>query len=389
MRVVDPRSPEFVRDPYPQYEWMRDEAPVYHVPGSDIWAVTRFADVDACARNPAVFSSTGGVGPEWKQQPMMSMHDPPEHTRLRRIVAKQFTPKYVATLAPHMQETVDALLEGLLVGGEVDFVTRFAEPLVATVIADVLGIPEERRHDFRRWSHSTVSVLAAAADAEASEESERTRAEFVAYLKGVVRERSQAPAATGTDIIHSLLAARQTEALTPREVTAFCVLLLVAGFETTVNGLVNVANVLLTRPDVWRTVQSDPALVTSMIEEGLRFDAPVQAFFRNTLAAATVAGTDIPVGQKVMLLFGSANRDPRAFPSADVYDVRRNPTNHIGFGAGVHHCIGAPLARTLYELTWRRLFERVREMSPSGEALRTINPLLRGFRSLPVVARAL
>jgi cytochrome P450 len=385
-RTFDPFSLECLRDPYRAYAWLRDSAPVYHIPSTDIWAVSRFADVQAVLHDPMVFSSTGGVGPQWRQHPMMSMYDPPKHTRLRRIVAKHFTPKYLAGLGPRMQETTTRLLAVMQRDGGGDFVADFAEPLMSSLIADLLGIPEHRRADFRRWSQPTVQVLATGLDAQAAAAAERTRVEFVTYLKQLIAERrtTAPPDGARPDIITLLLAANDDDGLTPSEVTAFCVLLLVAGFETAVNGLSNTAHLLLQHPDAWQSVRAEPPLIAGMIEEALRFDAPVQAFCRNTLVDAEVAGVRIPARQKVMVLFGSANRDPRQYRDAATFDLRRNPTDHLGFGSGVHYCIGAPLARIQYSIAWQVFASRVARMTAAAEPVTAQNALMRGFRSLPM-----
>jgi cytochrome P450 len=384
----DPYAPEVLRDPYPAYEWLREHSHIHHLPNTDIWAVSRFFDVEFVLRNHTVFSSTGGIGPEWQPRPMMSMYDPPEHTRLRRIVARHFTPKYLTSLTPRMKVAVDAGVDALLSAGGGDIVGDFAEPLVAHVMADILGVPDERRADFRRWSYGIVHALAKRLDGSADSESERTRAEFVAYLKDTIAAQGKRAVATPTDIIQMLVAAGDAETLTSREITAFCVLLLVAGFETTVNGLANTSNIVMREPGVWRRVREDRSLAGAMIEEALRFDSPDQAFFRNTLSSVDVGGITIPERQKVMVLFGSANRDPRKYVRPDEFCLERNPTDHVAFGAGVHYCIGAPLARVLYKLVWDSLLERASVFEPSSDGVRTENLIVRGFRRLPVRIQA-
>lgn len=387
--MFDPFAAETLEDPYPSYVRLRDEQPCYRIAGTDIWAVSRYADVEAVLRDHAVFSSTGGVGPDWEPRPMMSMYDPPQHSRLRRSVARHFTPKYLASFVASMSATADKSADELVERGAADFVSDFAEPLVATLIADILGIRQEEREDFRRWSLGTVNALARGLDGDGAARAEQSRREFVGYLKRTVAERRANPLTDKVDILSLLAQAHAAETLTASEVTAFCVLLLVAGFETTVNAIVNSANAVMNAPGAWNAVREEPQLLAGAIEEALRFDSPDQSFFRNTLKDATIAGVLVPERSKVMVLFGAANRDPRKYRDPDVFDVRRNPTDHLAFGSGIHHCIGAPLARLQLMVVARAMMARVRSMSLDGKPVRAANVITRGFRQLPVRVVAL
>src|SRR5260370_935489 len=228
----NPFAPEVLADPYPWYARLRETAPIYMVPNPDIWAVSRYADADAVLRNHSVFSSTGGVGPEWDPHPMLSMYDPPEHTRLRRLVAAKFTPKFVASFANRMEATAGRTIDALLDTGGGDLVSQFAQPLAAEMIADLLGVPTERREEFRRWSMGVVATLSSRHDPQAAAEAKTTSAEFVAYIRSVLAERSGAPttAESRGDIIGLLLEAGGDEVLTAREVTPLCALLRLSGF---------------------------------------------------------------------------------------------------------------------------------------------------------------
>jgi cytochrome P450 len=386
LEEFDPFSSSVLADPYPWYRLLRETAPVHHIPGTDIWAVSRYADALTVLRNHAAFSSSGGVGPEWDPHPMLSMYDPPEHTRLRRLVAGHFTPRFVVSFADRMRATTNELLDTLLNARAADFVSDFAQPLAASLIADLLGIPMDRRAEFRRWSVGVVETLTSRHDASAASAARKTSNEFVQYIRQVIEERRSA-SHTDTavpDIISLLLQAKLEEALTPREVTAFCVLLVVAGFETTVNGLANIANAMTLFPMAWQEVEHDPSLSSSMIEEALRYDSPDQAFFRNTLVDTSIGETTIPARSKVMVLFGSANRDPEKYANPDLFDVRRNPVDHLAFGAGVHYCLGASLARQQYAIVVDAFLQRVKRMDPNGSSTRHVNVIMRGFREFPV-----
>jgi cytochrome P450 len=389
MSSYDPFDPRVIEDPYPHYAWLRESAPCHRVESRKIWVLSRYADVLEGLRNTRVFSSNQGVGYERRPVPMMIAYDPPAHTRLRRIVAHPFTPRQIEGLRPRVERIAIDLLEPLLGAGTVDWVEEVALPLPVWVIAELMGVPPERRADFKRWSAATVQVLGGAVDLPPAE---RMRAEgvigqFAAYFYGVIQERRAAAKVDdkGDDLISLLLRANlDGEKLQDGELISFCVLLLVAGNETTTSLIGNGALACMENPEEWRQVESDPALVRPLIEEALRYDAPIQGFFRNTLAEIEVAGTRIPAGEKVMMLYGSANRDARQFPDPDAFRVRRNPEEHLAFGAGPHICLGAHLARLEAEVLTRVYLERVRTMRREGAAERTNNPLLRGLAKLPV-----
>ena len=378
----DPFSQAIMLEPYEHYRWLRETAPVYNVPNTDIWAVSRYADADYVLRTHGVFSSTGGVGPEWEPHPMLSMYDPPEHTRLRRLVAARFTPKFVATLAERMTASAERLMVPLVEAGSGDFVTELAEPMTATLMADVLGIPEERRGDFRRWSTGILDTLSSRHDPVAAKEAEATRVALLAYLRELIAQRQTRP--PEGDIISLLLQAHEREALTPKEVLAFCVLLLVAGYETSTNAVANFLNALARHPAAFEALRSDPALVPSAVEEGLRYDSADQAFFRNTLSDTKIADVLVPARSKVMVLLGSGNRDDGKFPNADVFDVRRNASDHLAFGSGVHYCLGASLARQQLSIVIRSLVRHAASISPAGPGERVVTVITRGFRTLPL-----
>jgi len=369
----DPHRDDVLDDPFRWYAWLRAGPRAYHVERSDYFAVSRYEDVVAVTKNHAVFSSTGGVGPLWQPRPIMSMYDPPDHSRLRRLVARGFTPKTVQTLRPAMALETDRLLAAAS-GSDFDFVTAVAEPLVAVLIADLLGLPRELVPRFRRWSLSITGILAGNLDAAAGEEDRRELVRCMKEARG-----------GGEGLLQTLSDASAAERLSEKELTAFCVLLLVAGFETTVNGMSNLVHALFRHPDVLEPGTDAPS-TACVVEEALRYDPPVHAFFRNTLAPYTFPdGSTIPTGKKVMVLFASANHDAQQFASPEVFDPRRPGLDaHVAFGNGVHHCIGAPLARALYGTLLDALVARGSRLVERPAARRTRNSMLRGFESLPV-----
>ncbi|WP_394830835.1 cytochrome P450 [Pendulispora rubella] len=384
MKTFDPFAPEVVDNPYPAYAEIRERTPCHYVAQHDLWLVTRFQDLTAVSKNHAVFSSTGGVGLEWKQRPMISMYDPPEHTRLRRLVSGYFTPKAVAGLAQRLEQRIDDLLGRMVEMGRADLVADLAEPLSLGIIADLMGVPDADRANFRKWADCVMSELSGGVDAEGAARDEASRREFVTYLKELTAHRHRHLDPNAVDIISRLVAANQNEALTHSEVTAFCVLLLVAGFEPTVNGIANTALAMLEHPDQARLVVHDPSLLSGAIEEALRYDTPVQAFFRNTRTATEISGVAVPAHAKVMIHFGAANRDARRYEDPDRFLVTRRIDENLVFGAGVHYCLGAPLARLQLNTLGRVALRKVRAVRRAGAVERASTLLFRGIRHFPV-----
>ncbi len=403
----DPFDPAILSNPYSIYALLRDEAPAHRVPDLDLWVLSRNDDVVAALRNPGVFSSAGGMGllrgagPEGplrdfirsRQPPFGDLSfeeiaelrsliasDPPEHTRIRKLANRGFAPKDVARLEPRIRKIVDGLVDGLLSKGEeADLVLDLAYPLPVIVIAELLGIPPEQRDTFKRWSDDRVGNLTAGVDFARARESAR---EMFVYFSRIVEERRRAP---GEDLISNFIRADEgEEAFDANELVALCQLLLVAGNETTTNLIANAALAFFDRPALWQRLRQTPALVPSAVEEVLRFDSPVQVLLRSTSRPVTVAGVQIPSNRPVLLLLGSANRDPRHYERPDELLLERNPTDHLGFGAGIHLCLGAPLARLEARVTGETLLRRTQLIEPAGAPTRADNLLFRGLRRLPV-----
>lgn len=385
-RDVDPLAQSFIEEPYEIFRALRNESPVHFVASRNMWIVTRYDDVVAAARNTAVFSSTGGVGYDWNQRPMMPMYDPPEHTRMRRIVAKHFTPATVSAFKPRVESLVADIMARALATGSIDVVQDLALPLSLGTIAELLGVPPDLRVQLRRWSQGTVEDLAGGLVGADARRVDELRREFNVYLRSLIEERSAFSGRRqgALDVISALVAARDDEKLSSQELVAFCVLLLVAGYETTVNAIANGVLALLEHPAELAKLRRDRSLLPQAIEEMVRYDGPVLSFFRNTLEDSTLASVAIPKGAKVMLAFASANRDERKFPDADVFQIGRGSTDHLGYGSGVHFCLGAPLARMQLLGIFGALLDHVDVLEATGPAVRSGNVLFRGIRSLPV-----
>ena len=327
--AYDPWDPAVLEDPYPHFAWLREHAPVYHVAEHDIWVVSRYADLVSAARNVEVFSSNQGNSYERRPVPMLVGLDPPEHTRVRRLVARHWTPRAIDRLRPRIERLVDQILDRALgdtpAGGvaAVDGLVDICEPLPVTLIAEIMGIPTEDWADFRRWSDATVDQMAG----PPTEENELQIVEFALYFVELVTRR-QAEFDAGTADIDDpndmvgILFGRTPDGdrLSAEEIVSMCVLLVVAGNETTTNLMANMLVELAQRPEIWDAVAQDRSLLAPLVEESIRFLSPVQGLFRNTLVETELGGVTIPADAKVFLCY--ALGQPRHHPVAR---CRRDP----------------------------------------------------------------
>ena len=401
----DPYSSDVLDDPYPHYTELRDHAPVHFVEELDLWIVTRYDDVARILHHPDTFSSAQGMGQlmaggvgrnridarDMFQIDLSAMRvliatDPPDHTRLRRLLSRAFTPRAISDLEPHLRDICDSLVDDLIAAirrGEGDLVAQVAFPFPVIVIAELLGIPPERRDDFKRWSDALVGALSGSWQLA---EAQQTLAEMFMYLADVVERRRTEP---GDDLISRLVASSDPDdpdALTAPEITLFAILLLVAGNETTTNLIGNGAAALAANPDQAALLAEQPALLSAAIEEVLRWDAPVQGLFRATTRPVTIADVDLPAGAVLLTSFAAANRDPRHFPDPDRFDITRRPGDHLAFGHGIHYCLGASLARMEARIFGESLQRRNLSLRPAGDAARVDSIILRGFTTYPVTA---
>ena len=401
----DPFATDVVADPYPHYARLRDEAPVCWIPEQCLWMVTRYDDVAAVLHDPTTFSSaegmgalmSGGVGRkrvdargmfglDLSQMRVLIATDPPDHTRLRRLLSRAFTPKAITELEPHLRQVCEGLVDDLITAsrdGRGDLVTQVAFPFPVIVIAELLGIPPERRDDFKRWSDALVGALSGDWNPV---EAQQTIGEMFVYLADMVEHRRCEP---GEDLISRLVCGvdpDDPDALSFIEITLFAILLLVAGNETTTNLIGNGAAAFAAHPDQARLLRDRPELLPAAVEEILRWDAPVQALFRSTTRPVTLGGVELPAGAMVLVSFAAANRDSRHFVDADRFDIERRPTDHLAFGHGIHYCLGASLARLEARLVGETLLARGVALQPTGGAQRIDSIILRGFDRYPVRA---
>jgi len=380
----DPFAAEVKENPYPYYAWLRREHPVYHNQRLDLWALSRYRDVEAALRNHEVFSSASGIGPERMSIPTMITRDPPDHRRLRSLVSKAFTPRIVAQMETRIREIIHHLLDAAADSGSFDLVREVAEPLPVIVIAEMLGVDPEHRAAFKRWSDDTIGVLGGSPDFDLNRYL-RTWREFKLYFTEMAERRRREPK---DDLVTALVKANEEQdALTPGEILNFILLLLVAGNETTTNLITNGALALLEHRDDATILRERPDLIPSAVEECLRYDSPVQATFRTTTRAFEIDGVTIPPDSKVMMLYGSANRDAEMFEEPDRFNVERSPNDHIAFAIGIHYCLGAPLARLEGKLAIEEVLERMKNirLDAAGKRTRLDNPMFRGLKTLPML----
>jgi cytochrome P450 len=385
----NPLVPEVKANPYPYYAALRETAPAYYVESLDCWAISRYADVNHVLRTPKLFSSEilftallGEMNPVPEALCLISS-DPPDHTRLRKLVNKAFTPRIVRSLRPWVQEVTRTQLDQVAGQTEFDLVTALTIPLPVIVIAEMLGVEPDRRADFKRWSNDIINAANRAYSAEDKTQIEQSITEFRAYFEDTIAERRRTPQ---EDLITALVRAEEeNDTLTAGEVLSLTVLLLIAGNETTTNLIGNMMLALLTHPDQLAKVQADPTLIPNVVEESLRYDGPVQGIFRQATEAVEIAGTTIPAQALVFPLFASANHDAAKFPDPERFDMSRTLDGHFGFGFGLHFCLGAQLARLEAEVALEELLARYSSFSyRADEVAHTESFFLRGLTTLPL-----
>lgn len=314
------------------------------------WAVSRYEDVERVINDPQLFSSAlivksllGEFNPA-PEAPFLLALDPPAHIRMRRLANKAFTPKMVAGLEPRIRAITEELLDGVAEGsGEFDFVRDFSTPLPMRVIAEMLGVEPERYRDFKRWSDDVIRSTGSAMSEAEKDQSRRSAHEFREYFEQAIEARRTKPR---EDLISAFVRAQEEQqALSAEEVMGLCVLLLIAGNETTTNLLGNTMVTLLRHPEDLARVRVDRTLIPMLVEEILRYESPVQSMLRQATRDTEIAGVKIPAKAMILMIYASANRDERRYREADRFDLTRNPQDHFGFGAGIHYCLGAPLSR--------------------------------------------
>ncbi len=394
--VYDPFDPAVRRNPYPCYAALRSTAPVSQVPALGMWAVSRYDDVAfvlrrhdlfssaamaAAVRRPVAYAPAGGErdGPDPAALSIIGA-DPPDHTRLRAIVNRGFTPRRIAALEPRVREIATGLARELA-PGECDLVADFAVPLPVTVIAELLGIDPQRRHDFKRWSDAAMRAVFDTPDEPEAADIGQHLAEMSEYLDEVMADRQRCPQG---DLLSALLHAEAAlGVLHPDEAKLFAFTLLVAGNVTTTHLIANGTLALLAHPGELARVTRDPALVPALVEEALRYDPPVQLLPRTATRDVELGGVTIPGGSLVAPLFGSANRDEATFAEPDRFDVTRPAREQLAFGHGIHFCLGAALARLEARIAFEVLLAIMHRPALAEEEVSWVESLtLRGPKRL-------
>jgi len=394
--MIDFQDPGFVLDPYPQLKELRAVGkPVWHE-ALGMWLAARHSDANAVLRTKSLGRIFTPKAPESEWKEFNWLHadsildsEPPKHTRLRSLVGKAFSRSRIEALRPEIERIASALLDEaqlkLDATGSFDLIADYAEPLPVKVIAALLGFPDQDEHLLRPWSQSIVKMYEVNPSEEAQTEAKQAAHEFAEYVRGLMVERKAKP---GTDLISELAVVEEAgEKLNAQELIATCVLLLNAGHEASVNGFGNGMVAVLERADQLKLLQDNPRGITdTAIEEFLRFDAPLHLFERTATADTEIGGITVLEGQKIASLIGSANRDETVFDRADEMDLTRQQNPHIGFGAGIHFCLGAPLSRIEMSASLPLLFERMPNLALKSEPVRRPTFVLRGYEKIEVIS---
>lgn len=394
--MIDFNDPAFVTDPYPALKELRAEGqPVWHE-GMQMFLAARHVDAKDVFRNKSLGRIFKEKSPEFEWEIFNWLHadsildsEPPKHTRLRSLVAKAFNRQKIEGMRPAVGRITDQLLEAIdekvKSGQTFDLIADYAEPLPVKIIADLLGFPESEEHLLRPWSQALVKMYEVNPSAQHQSEAQLAAREFADYVRDLAESRKKKPT---VDLISDLASVEENgEKLNMHELVATCVLLLNAGHEASVNAFGNGMVAALQRPDQVALLRNDPRAITdTALEEFMRFDAPLHMFERTATADTEIGGVQIREGQKIAALIGSANRDESVFSGPESMDLTRDPNPHIGFGAGIHFCIGAPLARLEMSVSLPALWEKYPTMQLAGDAVRRPTFVLRGYESVAISA---
>jgi cytochrome P450 len=367
-QVFQPTSATFLANPYPAYKILRDSAPIFFYEPWQKWILTRYQDVNVLLRDKRLGRVLEAAP---KQDPLEAAFEasrigslleiePPDHTRIKDVFHQTFTPKRVRELATKIDRLCHDLSDKLLARPtrQADLIEDFAQTIPVTVIADLLGIPEEARHPLVPWSKGIIGWFEPERTPQMEHLAARCAGEFMAYLQQLIPQKRLQP---GDDLMSAMISVHDAEPqrLSEQELINNCILLLNAGHEAVVNVIGNGMYALLKNQDQWEKLKANPNLIPSTIEEMMRFDTPLQFFERYCLEDISYKGFDWKKGTGVCLYYASANHDPETFENPEIFDITRNPNPHIAFGLGVHYCIGAPLARVELQTALQTLIERL------------------------------
>lgn len=393
----DVNDPAFIADPYPVLNAIREATPIYWSEPNQHWVITRFEDVAGGLRDRRLGRaythrySHAELGreepdPRWSlfhehEEWSLLCLEPPDHTRLRRLVSKVFTPRAVAKLEGSIEGFSTALIDECAEKGTFDLLTDYAQPYSVAVICSMLGVPTADSQAMLDWSHAIVKMYELEADEATKRAANQAAGEYIEYTKGIINEKRKSP--DGLLVSELVRVEHEGDTLTQAEIVSTTMVLLEAGHEATVNTLGNGFRALMHHYDQWHRLVSGEVEAAAAVEELLRWDSPLQMFERWVLDdGVVIAGQPLEVGQEIAMLFGSAQRDPRRFDEADTFDVGRNDPSHVGFGGGIHFCVGAPLARLELAQSIRGLVERFPNLALAEEPRYHPTFVIRGLTGL-------
>ena len=380
----DPLGPEVRADPYPWYRSLHETGPVHYSRKRATWIVSGYDEVRAAARAHDQLSSAEGVTRYRARIPMMLTSDRPEHTRLRRLVAHDFTRDSLERRRAAVEGLAGDALDEMLALGEADAVDKLAAPVPVAVIAHVLGVPTADMPHFREWSDRIVEGFGVAPGTGAPGSSLSVLGASIRLHSYLLEHLERCRANPGDDVLSGLLASTDAGTLTDDELFWLALLLLVAGTETTTSLLGAMLLAFAEDPEQYARLRAEPELIPSAVEELLRFYSPIQGMHRTALVDYAIGAATIPAGERVLLLFAAANRDPRHYRNPDVLAIERNPTDHLAFGSGIHFCLGAHLARLEGIVVLQELVARVESIELAGTPEWNGNPNVRALAHLPV-----
>jgi cytochrome P450 family 142 subfamily A polypeptide 1 len=388
---VDVYDPEFYAgDPFPTYAALRRDHPIHWDERNQVWVLSRYEDVVHVSKSPQVFCNRFGVTREDTPISIITLDDP-RHSQLRRLISRGFTPRMVATLERRIEEVTTASIDAIANDGRCDFAGDLAVPLPLMVIAEMIGIRPQDREVFHEWSDAMILAASQQDRPEIINAATDAYLAYTTYLQEIFAERRREPR---DDLVSVLIQAqadgtlaKDDENISADELLQFMTILLVAGNETTRNAISGGMVAFSEHPDEWRRLRENPELLPLAVEEILRWVTPVVGFRRTALEDAEIRGQPIRAGERVVMLYQSANRDEEVFVDADRFRVDRRPNDHLAFGIGTHYCLGANLARAEIRVMFRELLRRLPDirMAPGARPEMVRSPLVRGIASLPVV----
>jgi cytochrome P450 PksS len=403
-QTYDLFAPEAVANSYPLFKRMRSEDPVHYSEALGYWILTRYRDVEAALRDERLSSNRkalhinqlGSLDVKEIQNFLdltsnsMVDTDPPEHTRLRKLAKPGFTTRAIESWRSIIENTTDRLLDNVQNHGGMDVVSDLSVPLPGFILPEIMGVPETDRANLLEWARDIITFFGAAGDSnieieELARKADKGAAQFSVLIRQLVEQRRRQP---GTDMISLLSVAYQEQGLNFEELPSICIQILVAGLVTTTDLIANGVNTLLCHPDQLQKLKKNPSLINSAVEETIRFDTCSPFFLRIAKQDLTIGGKEIAAGSVIALGLGAANHDPEKFEEPEVFDITRTPNEHLGFGSGIHFCLGAVLARMELTICLSKLLRRLPNLNfdPDKQAIPTKHSILimKGFDSLPV-----